>query len=441
MKRLVTHLARGLLRAVAVILAGTATLYGMSLASKGDLAFPTEAETPSQSSAIIDPTPLDRLAVVALFRTGFIRQWPVTPQGDEGEDGMDGGDRAEGSPPPGAAHPFRPGRRAWAVSGFTDSCTLTELARAILAAEGYARPAWRRVAEGATATLIHSLTGRLPDWSFGLGQIRLSTAEVALQRLQLEAEAVLGKRLDLPVDRLSLFHALEDRCANSYMVEILLAQLALPEDTVAETAARYRGGRSWPTIPSILSYEALVAHIAEVVLPSIRDQGSQLGIYMEGGRTPIIGAITEIELPDSGPSLLACLLPDWIVAYRGKTDAGDEEGEGSEETAVDADLRAADHAAAARALQASRLVLVPPEDFGGTDPAGIGAEDWSEAAETALVLQHLARLGDRPRFLAPTLSLASVAEARLNCGGWLVLAEGPRAGWDLALAEAVRRGW
>lgn len=440
MTGLVGRLWQAILRPAAVILGGTAVLYGMSLASTGDLGFSTEEESAQPLAAIQNPTPLDRLAVVALFRTGFIRQWPVSAA--MGEDGLN----AEPAAPEAEAVPFQKGRRAWAVSGFTDSCTMTEMARAVLAAEGYARPAWRREAESAAATMIHSLTGHLPDWSFGLGQIRLSTAETALQRLQEEAEAVLGKRLNLPLDRLALFHALGKRCANSYMVEILLAQLAQPDEEAEATAARYRGGRSWPTIPSILSYEALVAHIAEVVLPSIRDQGGDLGIYLGGGRDRAIGANTRIDLPDAGLSLLACLLPDYIVAYRGKAEATGKDDEGADGL-EEVDLRAADYAAAGRALQASRLVLVPPEILDETDTAEVAdeaamtAEDWSEATGTALVLRHLATLGERPRLVAPALGIPAVEEARQACGGLIVLAEGPRAGWDMALKEAAQRGW
>ncbi|WP_141704050.1 hypothetical protein, partial [Methylobrevis pamukkalensis] len=59
--------------------------------------------------------------------------------------------------------------------------SINALTVAILAAERYNRPALMRQAEDRMADLSLAVTGRMPDYSVGIGQIRLSTAARVLK--------------------------------------------------------------------------------------------------------------------------------------------------------------------------------------------------------------------------------------------------------------------
>lgn len=434
MKALALRILRGLLTPILYILGGTAILFGMSLPSQSDLGFSSEAEVTEPTSSLLNPTPLDRLAVVALFRTGFLRQVPVLPSDPETGEPV-----ATDEPAPSA---FQSDRRGWGVSGYTDSCTETELARAILAAEGYARPAWRRSLESSTASLIQGVTGTLPDWSYGLGQIRLSTAQTSLERLQSEAERILQRDLDLTTDPLALFHALQDRCQNSLMVEILLTQIAEIDQTPQEVAALYRGGRSWPTLPSVVSYERLVAHIATAVLPSVRQSGGEYGVSISGGYDEPLGYISPIDRPDRDLQPLACLLGSKTVAFASADllptelkNLMDGEFGIAPDLSDDAFLRAA------RSLPNGPITLLPPEHF---DPliadellegTTLGSE-WYRALAAANLLRTLRPFGDGPVTIASGIAQPVLRSLNPDCQGWLILAPSANA-WDSALAPEL----
>lgn len=434
MKALTLRILRGLLTPILFILGGTAILFGMSLPSQSDLGFVPEIQTSEPTSSLLNATPLDRLAVVALFRTGFLRQVPRL----RSEEARDNTDTTNAQKP--AA--FQSEQRSWGVSGYTNFCTETELARAILAAEGYARPAWRRSLESSIASLIQGVTGTLPDWSYGLGQIRLSTAQTSLESLQSEAERILQRDLEMTIDPLTLFHALRNRCQNSIMVEILLTQIAEIDQTPQEVAIRYRGGRSWPTLPFVVSYERLVAHIATAVLPSIRRNGGRYGTFISGGYSETFGSIRLIDREKRDLQPLACLQGNYVVAYAA-TDLLSPEMKGpmANGTAMSPDLHGAVFLRAAKGMPESAITLLPPEHF---DPfiademlegTTLGSA-WYRALATANLLRTLRPFGDGPVTIASGIAEPVLRSLNPDCQGWLILAPSAEA-WDSALAPEL----
>lgn len=413
MRGLALGLGAVLLRPVLWTLVGTLVLMPFLFSGRGDLGFYSDiAERPA---GVVTTDPLERVAIVALFRAGFIRQMPMTRYTEDGEIDPDSKPTLE-----------------WATSDYTDQCTLTDRTRAILAAEGYARPAWRRDLEIAVAGVVQAVSGRLPDYSTGLGQVRLSTAEAALARLDRAAQDQLGLRLTLPADRDAVHRLLLDACGNQQMTEIIVAGLTLDHRAVQDLAAAYRGGRSWPLLPGVLSYETLVETMETVILPAARDTLNFGQFTLAEPVDPPAATISDHDGAETGLQPLICVSTGFIELYRPATLALTEpEGAATVLTAEQL----------ARVVQAfdpatASATIVPPRDEDASDRPL--RPPLAEAATAAVVLAQMNRLGlDRlaqRTIVTDPAEIARIREAAPSCMGWLVMGDTAAPRWLRALA-------
>jgi len=409
MRGLALAMAGIVARPLGWMLAGTVLLLPLLFSGRSDLALPEQAAT--DSFAVTEPQ--DRVALVALFRAGLIRQAAVYRDLDEAEETPSGKERLE-----------------WATSAFTEDCTLTDRSRAILAAEGYARPAWRRDLEVALAGVVQSVSGTLPDYSLGLGQVRISTAQAALAQLDRAAMDRLGLSLSLPTDAAKVHRLLLDACGNQQMTEIVVMGLLPLDAPMEEVAAAYRGGRSWPVLPGVMTYESLVARIEGAVLPSARETLSIGRFSLSRHEPPPAAQLTDAEMGEAELLPLACIGAEYMEIYRPAVLAhADPEG-----------FDPAIHAEALRrlvaALQPERLTvaILPPaegdEALPLRPPLGV-------AAGAALVLARMDLLGlDRVAGRSVVTDPTEAERLRHDapyCAGWLVLGENASEAWMRAL--------
>jgi hypothetical protein len=223
----------------------------------------------------------------------------------------------------------------------SDLCTQSPIESSILAAEIYARPAWRRNLEISVAMAVRSVTGRYPDWSYGIGQIRFSTARETIRKINANAALALGLRPYVAPDDDTLFALLSEPCSNAQMVSAVIAADASAGDTAADVARKYRGGREYPTIASVISYEALVATIHDDLLRTGGDLngllGSQTSAFRaatadqeEEGLIDVQVEMTELPTNEAALAPLACLRAEvdeiasrtewWLVLYLPEAD-------------------------------------------------------------------------------------------------------------------------
>lgn len=190
-------------------------------------------------------TPLQRLALVVMQSAGLI-----VPNPNFGESNQDGDkDNIE-----------------WAImSSPIERCAFDRITRVLVAVESYVRPEWRRRLEIAIAHLIYDITGNFPNWTFGIGQIRLDTARHAMQTAMDRIEPVFGTQYNrLPTEE-ELFNLLEDECSNVSIAQLIMLQSTA--DTPTEAAKVYRGGKSNLAVPGVVSYESLVTELATMDMP------------------------------------------------------------------------------------------------------------------------------------------------------------------------------
>lgn len=224
-----------------------------------------------------DFDPVGRLATSVLFQTGAIKR--ATPE-DTRNHLLDLGVIGEDDPVTPellAELPFwaRPPEFA-SFAPLTFDCDVDTITASIGAVESYLRPAWRRTSEEHLARAVETVFGLVPDLSYGLAQVRLSSFRAALQ----EAHGILAADFDLPEmpepTDAALFASVSGSSCGSLWAAGLILTLA-GEDVTTPLQARaiaYRGGRTRPAISGLLTYEALVDRVA-------RDLG--LASYGEGG--------------------------------------------------------------------------------------------------------------------------------------------------------------
>jgi hypothetical protein len=276
---------RALVVPAAMIAAGGFALSALVFSGQTDIR-PTVWAEDAKSASLDGLAPIHKAAAVALYHAGMLR--------------------LSGDDPPSL------------LRAESDLCTQSSIENAILAAEIYARPAWRRNLEISVATAVRSVTGRYPDWSYGIGQIRFSTARGAIQKIRAASAFVLGLRSDFAPDDDMLFALLSEPCSNAQMLSAVIAANARAGDSAADVARTYRGGREYPTIASVISYEALVTTIHDDLLRTGGDLnellGSQASAFRastadqeEEGLAALSVEMTELPTNDAGLAPLACL--------------------------------------------------------------------------------------------------------------------------------------
>lgn len=218
-----------------------------------------------QHDAPGDFDPVARLSTTVLFQTGAIKR--ATPEEMRTyllDDGMIEEDQPV-TPEVIAGLPF------WARPPeftphalLTFDCGIDTATAAIGAVESYMRPAWRRSSEEHLARAMDTVFGRVPDMSYGLAQVRLSTFRAAL----VEGHDILSAEVPLPElpepSDAALFASVADSSCGSLWAAGLILMLA-GEDATTPLHARaiaYRGGRTRPAISGLLTYEALVDRVA-----------------------------------------------------------------------------------------------------------------------------------------------------------------------------------
>ncbi|MBF9059391.1 hypothetical protein HKCCSP123_09365 [Rhodobacterales bacterium HKCCSP123] len=212
-----------------------------------------------------DFDPVGRLATSVLFQTGAIRR--ATPQEtrsyllDEGilEEDEEVTPEVIAGLPSWARPP-----RFTNHTPLTFDCEVETATAATAAVESYLRPAWRRSSEEHLARAMDTVFGLIPDLSYGLAQVRLSTFRAALA----EAHGILAAELALPdapdPTDAALFASVSGSSCGSLWAAGLILTLA-GEDAATplhERAIAYRGGRTRPAISGLLTYEALVERVA-----------------------------------------------------------------------------------------------------------------------------------------------------------------------------------
>lgn len=218
-----------------------------------------------QTDAPVDFDPVARLSTSILFQTGAIKR--ATPEETRNillEDGVIEEDMPI-TPELLAALP------AWARppeftphAPLTFDCGVDTATAAVGAVESYLRPAWRRASEEHLARAAETLFGRVPDLSYGLAQVRLSTVRAALT----EADGILSGLITLPdlpehTDA-ELFASVSGSSCGSLWAAGLILTLAAEDVTtpLQPRAIAYRGGRTRPALSGLLTYEALVEQVA-----------------------------------------------------------------------------------------------------------------------------------------------------------------------------------
>lgn len=185
--------------------------------------------------------PIDRMAEIALYRLGHYRLLDTNYDEDD-----------------------RAGRRRELVpvsgGSLLSDCAPHPAVAGIVGAEAYVRPAWRRDLELALARSWLALSGRLPDWSFGIAQIRLSTARAALDDARDRATPLLGETPVLSDPQ--LLALLSDPCEAMAAAGLIADPTLVFDGPVEDLATRFRGGAGPADLPGVVSYEALAARIA-----------------------------------------------------------------------------------------------------------------------------------------------------------------------------------
>lgn len=302
------------------------------------------------------PAPLVNLAATALFRAGFIR---ITPALDPEEAAL--------------------GTR-WDVVHLPHACTSDPVVKALVAAEVYMRPAWRRQMETALAEGWFALTGRAPDWSYGMAQVRLSTARAAIAQARRDHAAWLPPGPGPDVSDRGLLDLLADPC-NAIRIAALVADgPRAPTDDAATIASRYRGGAppqaGQGVLPGVVTHESLVAEMAERMLPGLVSPSLLDALWSEPHQGDL--DLTQAALPPP-LMLLACLPEDnepapggWLYA------AGPEDTEtGSQPISRAQFVRAL----AGFDPQEARLVFVEPQAGGPGPVPDAGMESLARLAE------------------------------------------------------------
>lgn len=282
------------------------------------------------------PAPLVNLAATALFRAGFIRITPV----------LDPEDAA-------------PGTR-WDAVRLPHACTNDPVVKALVAAEVYMRPAWRRQMETALAEGWFALTGHAPDWSYGMAQVRLSTARAVIAQAQRDHAAWLPPGPGPDVSDRGLLDQLADPC-NAIRIAALVADgPRAPADDAATIASRYRGGAapqaSHGVLPGVVTHESLVTEMAERMLPGLVSPSLLDALWSDPDQGDM--ELTPAALPPA-MVLLACLPEDdetatggWLYA------AGAEDAEPGSQPISRAQFI---QALAALDPHEARLVFVAPQ--------------------------------------------------------------------------------
>lgn len=157
----------------------------------------------------------------------------------------------------------------WSRAHVNDCGTFAPTAEAIVAVERYLRPPARRAVEHNLAYFLHTVTGRYPDWSLGVAQIRPSTAQVImtdalawLSARHLLSAAGMPDPADFP--RAAMVRMVQDAC---YAADLVNLAVTTHPGKTGSYALRHMGGRPVPTIPSVIDYARIVDRIATTVLP------------------------------------------------------------------------------------------------------------------------------------------------------------------------------
>jgi len=313
------------------------------------------------------PSPLVNLAATALFRAGFIRISPALEEtGDE--DGTTG-----------------PARTRWDAVGLPHACTNDPLVKALVAAEVYMRPAWRRQMEMALAEGWFALAGRAPDWSYGMAQVRLSTARKAITQAQRDHAAWLPDGAEPDLSDRGLLDLLADPC-NAIRIATLVADGPRgPSDSAATVATRYRGAALHETLPGVVTYERLVGEMAERMLPGLASPTVLDDIWQDPHQGNL--DLTPADLPP--PLVLLACLPEENEPMTGGWLYAPSSGENSDSQWISR----ADFARALAALdpQEARLVFFAPPQAADAYPVPDGS------------LASLAALAEIEAFIYPGL--------------------------------------
>ncbi len=232
------------------------------------------------------PAPLVNLAATALFRAGFIRISPPEVTGID-EKGTTGSADTQ-----------------WDVVYLPHACTNDPVIKALVASEVYMRPAWRRQMEMALAEGWFALTGHVPDWSFGMAQVKLSTARKAITQAQRDYAAWLPEGSAPDISDRGLLALLADPC-NAIRIATLVADGPRgPSDPTATVANRYRGAALDEALPGVVTYERLVGEMADRMLPGLISPSSLDEIYHDPYHGNLQTSLADLPRP---LVLLACL--------------------------------------------------------------------------------------------------------------------------------------
>jgi hypothetical protein len=139
---------------------------------------------------------------------------------------------------------------------------------AIVAAERYNRPERTRRLEFAAADLAQRTRGTVPDYSYGVGQLRLSHAREALR-------TELG---DAPLGDADVLALLRDDCQNVRLVARHVAMLverssnAASVDAVVRSVARDYGGVRTPSVHGLMYEDAVAGAYALLNPPTFAEE-------------------------------------------------------------------------------------------------------------------------------------------------------------------------
>lgn len=166
----------------------------------------------------------------------------------------------------------------WITLRSPADCTTSHLARAIILAEMYNRPQWVRSLEFDIALLAGQVMGQHPNWSFGVGQVKLKNASATLNKLIGRIHPNLKKNLKKKYDDVSILRALEDNCFNSLITEEFVKTIIEREKpkSVYELASIYNGSRYGNE--AVFDYATIVEFLANHQLSDLPDEG---GIIFE----------------------------------------------------------------------------------------------------------------------------------------------------------------
>lgn len=269
-------LLRAVLMPVILAVLGAATLAPLLFLGATDLQSAARYRPDGGDAPV---TPLSNLAATALFRAGFVR---IAPTYDEAE-----GDEA-------------PSETTWQTVRLPHVCTGDPLVKALVAAEVFMRPAWRRQFELALGEAWFAVGGRPPDWSYGMAQIRLATAREAILAAQARYGGFLGQGGAPELSDRGLLDALSDPCDAIRIATLVLDAGRPVGETAAAAAARYRGGTARQALPAAVTYERMVTEMADRLLPAF-GYGTSLALLPNGpNETPFVSIRT--DQPPPSPS-------------------------------------------------------------------------------------------------------------------------------------------